>query len=129
VLLVLRREDVFCPFVRQKNVHEKFSLYRVPLCREMSACDCSFVQMGLYCVTRGQIRIVVHCLTDTKGSKEIGVVGGNLRKLAIQMSRWELRVSKHEFQNSPAFRIAPFPTDDITPRNMPHVASLRHSAL
>ena len=87
VLLVPRREDVFCPFVRQKNVQE-VSLYRIPLCREMSAYDGSFVQMGLHCVTRGQMRVVVHCLTATKGSKEIGVVGGKLRKLGIDVSRW-----------------------------------------
>src|SRR5580704_3038398 len=79
----------------------------------MSACDCSFVQMGLHCVTRGQVRVVVHCLTATKGSEEIRVVGGKLRKLRIQMSRWEFRVNKHDF------RIAPFPTDYITSRQLP----------
>jgi hypothetical protein len=69
----------------------------VPLCHEVSASDCSLVQMRLHCVTRGQKRVVVHGLTATKGSKEIGVVGGKLRKLGVQMSRWEFRVNKHEF--------------------------------
>ena len=51
-LLVLRREDVFRPFLRQKNVHEKVSLYAVPFCHEMPACDCSCVQRGLHWVMK-----------------------------------------------------------------------------
>ena len=56
-LPVLRREDVLCSFVRQKNVHEKFSLYGVPFCREMSACKCSFVQM--VCAALPEVRYVL----------------------------------------------------------------------
>ncbi len=74
---------MFRPFLRQKNVYEKVSLYGIPLRREMSACDCSFVQMGLHCVTRGQKPVVVHCLTASKGCEEISVVGGELSKLGI----------------------------------------------
>jgi hypothetical protein len=76
-LLVLGSEDVFCTFVRQKDVYKKFSLYGVSLCRDMSACECSFVPMGLHRITHGQIRVVVHCLTAAKGCKEITGWRGN----------------------------------------------------
>src|SRR5208337_4719412 len=75
----------------------RFSLYGVPLCREMSACDCSFVQMGLYCILRGQICVVVHCLTPAKSCKEIRVVSGELVKLGVQDSRSQFFVNKHRW--------------------------------
>ena len=95
VLLVLRREDVFCSFVREKNVHERLALYGIPFCREMSAFECGFVVSGLRCVCRGEIRVVVHGLTAPKSCQEISIVGGELSKLRIDVSRSELFVDKH----------------------------------
>lgn len=50
---------------------------------------------GLHCVTRGKVRVVVHGLTVAKSRKEIRVVGGEVRKLGIEMSLWQLFVDKH----------------------------------
>ena len=43
---------MFRPFLRQKNVHEKVSLYAVPFCHEMPARDCSCVLRGLHWVMK-----------------------------------------------------------------------------
>jgi len=86
-LSFLRDKDVVCPFIRQKNVYKRFSLYGITSRGEMPASERSLVHGRLQRVRDGEIRVLVHGLTVTKSCQEIGVVGGQLSKLRIDVPR------------------------------------------
>jgi hypothetical protein len=88
-LPVLRLADVVFPFLRQEDVDKEFCLYRISSFFEMPAGDCGpehHVMRGVHDVT--SIQVVIDGLTFAKRCQEIGVIGGELRDLRIQVSRW-----------------------------------------
>lgn len=66
---------------------EKYAYHAMAQVREMPASERSLVHGRLQRIRDGEIRVVVHGLTVPKSCQEIGVVGGQLSKLRIDVPR------------------------------------------